>query len=271
MYSKWMTRFLLALLACTATAFTGPVACAQSDEELARELADPLSTLMRLPLQLDWDRKIGPLRDGDRFSLRALPVVPVDLNSEWNLVSRTDVALVAQSDVSRGAGNQFGLGDLTETLLFTPKTATVAGLSWGAGPAFLLPTGTDSRLSARKWGLGPAGALVGAVGRWQYGVVGNHIWSVAGDGNRRDVSTTSLRPFLSYTTRDAWTFGVEAESSFDWETRRGTLPVALTANRITLVGNHRFGIGGALRHYLDSPESGPHGWAFTANFTLMFQ
>lgn len=261
----------LALVAGIALAGTVRPALAQSDEGLARQLANPLSTLTRLPLLLDWDRKIGTARDGDRFSLRALPVLPIDLNDSYNLVSRTDAALVAQSDVAPGAGSQFGFGDVTETLLLSPKSAGGNGTTWGAGAAMLFPTGTDSRLSGRKWGLGPAGAFVGEADRWTYGVLANHIWSVAGESSRRDISRTSLQPFVNYTTRDAWTFGLEAESSFDWESKQGTLPVALTATKITAIGNHRFAVGGGLRHYLDAPESGPHGWAFRLGFTLMFQ
>jgi hypothetical protein len=48
-----------------------------------------------------------------------------------------------------------------------------------------------------------------------YGVLTNHICSVAGEGNRDDVSATFLQPFSSFTTRKFTTFGVQTESTYD--------------------------------------------------------
>lgn len=39
-----------------------------------------------------------------------------------------------------------GLGDITQSLFFSPKAPTSGGLIWGVGPALLLPTATDDLL-----------------------------------------------------------------------------------------------------------------------------
>lgn len=262
-----MSRRLLLGLALAGAALP---ASAQSGEGLARDLANPLSTLTRVPLELDWDRKVGPNRDGDHFTVRALPTLPVDLNRDWNLISRTDARFVAQSDVAPGAGHQFGFGDVTQHFLFAPKRPTAGGLLWGAGPALLLPTGTDGRLSSRKYGLGPTGAVVFQDGGVTYGVEAHHLWSVAGDDARGDVSVTRLRPFAAYTTRDAWTFGVDADSTYDWKSKQGSTPVTLSASKLATIAGRPVNVGGGLRHYVDSADGGPHGWAFRVSATFAF-
>jgi len=51
---------------------------------------------------------------------------------------------------------------------------------------------------------------------WTYGVLANHLWSVAGEGSRADVNATFLQPFVSYTTKTITTFGLNTESTYDW-------------------------------------------------------
>jgi hypothetical protein len=256
------------VLAAAAALPTG--ASAQSSESIARQLANPLSPIARIPLTFDWDRNIGTRREGERLTFGLSPTVPIDLNRDFDLISRTDAALIAQSDVAPGAGNQFGFGDVLQTLYLAPKLEFPGGLRWGAGPALLLPVGTDSRLSGRRWAVGPAGVLVVQSDAWTYGLQGSHIWSISGEVGRPHISLTSAQPFISYTTRDAWTFGLASEATFDWERKRGTLPVSVSANRLIRAGDRPITVGGAVRYYLDSPDTGPHGWAFRLGVTLAF-
>jgi len=36
-------------------------------------------------------------------------------------------------------------------------------------------------------------------GPWTADVLANHVWSVAGDSDREDISNTFLQPFAAYT------------------------------------------------------------------------
>jgi hypothetical protein len=65
--------------------------------------------------------------------LNVQPVIPIKLNNEWNLISRTIVPIVYQDDVVP-ATDQFGLGDVTQSLFFSPAKPTAGGLTWGLGP-----------------------------------------------------------------------------------------------------------------------------------------
>ena len=164
----------------------------QSQQDLAKRLSNPVSSLISVPFQFNIDHDIGPDDAGDRMTLNFQPVVPLTLNDDWNVISRTILPVIDQQDIYPGAGDQFGLGDTVQSFFFSPKAPTVSGWIWGAGPVFLLPTGTDELLGSDQWGVGPTGVALKQVGSWTYGGLANHIWSVAGDDDRGDVNSTFL-------------------------------------------------------------------------------
>ena len=51
-------------------------------------------------------------------------MVPFSLNEDWNVISRTIVPLVDQSDIFPGAGGQSGLGDIVQSVFFSPVAPT---------------------------------------------------------------------------------------------------------------------------------------------------
>jgi hypothetical protein len=157
-----------------------PVASAsESEQQLARQLTNPVAALISVPLQLNYNSDIGPADDGRQRVLNIQPVIPFSLNDDWNLISRTIVPIVDQSDIFPGAGSQTGLGDTVQGLFFSPVAPTAGGWIWGAGPVFLLPTGTNRLLTTDKWGVGPTAVALRQQGPWTGGLLGNHIWSVA--------------------------------------------------------------------------------------------
>lgn len=238
--------------------------------QLAKQLSNPISSLISVPLQLNYDTNIGSLDDGDRFTLNVQPVIPFRLNDDWNVISRTILPVVHQSDVAPGAGSQTGIGDIVQSIFFSPAAATASGWIWGAGPAFLLPTGTDDLLTADKWAIGPTAVALKQQGPWTYGALANHLWSIAGKDNRSDISSTFLQPFLAYNTPGGVTYTVNTESTFNWKADRWTIPVYLGVAKISRIGGQMVQWGGGVRYYFDSPTSGPEGLALRINFVLLF-
>ncbi len=248
----------------------GPTIAAESDANLALQLSNPVAALISVPMQLNYDQDIGPSDAGDRWLLNVQPVVPVDLNQDWNLISRTILPIVRQEDIFPGAGSQTGIGDVVQSVFFSPKAPTASGWILGAGPVFLLPTGSNDLLTADKWGIGPTIVALKQSNGWTRGVLANHIWSFAGDGDRADVNATFMQPFLTYTTPDSWTFGLNTESSYDWENEQWSVPVNVSASKLTRFGSQLISVGGGLRYWLDSPDGGAEGLGLRFTVTLLF-
>lgn len=260
----------LCLTTCVVAASLSAPARAETDEQLAMQLSNPVAALISVPLQFNDERNIGPARDGTRTLLNIQPVVPFSLNAEWNLISRTILPVVWQDDIFPGAGSQSGVGDIVQSVFFSPKAPTAGGLIWGAGPVFLVPTGSNDLLTTGKWGAGPTGVVIRQQGPWTYGALANHIWSFAGDSNRADVNATFLQPFVTYTTRTATTFSLNSESTYDWENRQWAVPINTGVAQVLRLGDQLVQVGAIARYWADGPERGPHGWGLRFTFTLLF-
>lgn len=230
---------VLALLLSTGVPCHGQEG--ESEGDLAKQLANPISSLVSVPFQSNYEFDVGP-DDGFRYTLNIQPVVPFDLTEQWNLISRTILPLVYQAGVAAGMGDQIGLGDTVQSLFFSPKAPTARGLIWGVGPAFLLPTATDNLLGADQWAAGPTVVLLRQQGPWTYGVLMNHLESLGGDDDRPDVDATFVQPFLSH-VRGPLTVTANFEGTYDHQTEQWTLPLNVVATKVSRLGNQQGRIG----------------------------
>lgn len=244
-------------------------ACATDDAALAKQLANPIAALTSLPFKYNWDHDIGPARSGHSNYLKFEPVFPVRLDADWTLIARTVMLVVDQTDVEPGSGTQFGLADTTEALYVTPSSAGPAGFLWGIGPALNLPA-TDSELGSRRWGLGPTAALIVQPGPWTIGILADHIWSFGGSASEAPINETYLQPFISYTTKDAWTLTLESESYYYWTDSQWAVPLHLEITKLVHICGQPVSIGPAARYWAVDTDSGAHNWGWRFTATLLF-
>jgi hypothetical protein len=261
---------LCGILAATLAAAVVPAAQAQDARDLAKQAANPIASLVSVPIQGNYDGNIGPADSGDKFSLNIQPVIPTSLNADWNLITRIILPISYQDDIFPGAGSQSGLGDTTLSLFVSPKAPAFGRLIWGAGPVVLLPTATDALLGGEKWGLGITAVGLVQEGPWTVGMLANHIWSVAGRGSRDDISNTFLQPFVAYTTPDAWTFTLNSEATYNWNAEDWTVPVNFQISKLTRFGNQPVSVGGGVRYWVDSSPGSPEGWGARLFVSFLF-
>ena len=280
------------VIACCIDALSAAAQETPPDQaaELAKKLQDPVASLISFPLQSNFDFRIGPSDEGWRYTLNIQPVIPISIGSDWNLIVRTIIPYIHQEDVFKGPARIFeedidgvpvevtsarplghvqdGLGDIIQSFFFSPKEP-VAGWILAAGPVFLYPSATDPLLGSEKWGTGPTGLILKQTGGWTYGILANQIWSFAGDAERRSVNATFLQPFISYTIKTKSTFGLNTESTYNWNDNQWTVPLNVSVSQLLRIGKLPVSLAVGGRYYAEGPSGAPE-WGLRFVITLLF-
>jgi hypothetical protein len=235
---------------------------------LARQLSNPVASLVSVPFQMNFDQGVGP-EDDQRFIMNFQPVVPFALGKDWNLIARVIVPTVSQPAFGPQLPPATGLGDILASLFFSPARSS---LFWGVGPALQLPVSADPLLGSEKWAAGPTVVVLKQAGPWTAGMLANHLWSYAGDAGRPPVNQTFLQPFVAYGTRAGMTFTLNTESTARWEAlpgQRWTVPIHLQVSRVMRVGRRPVSMALGTGYFVEKPEAGP-AWRIRATVTLIF-
>jgi hypothetical protein len=232
-----------------------PAAPAAPAEDLAKQLANPISSLVSVPFQFNWEQNVGP-NEATRFVLNVQPVMPFALNKDWNLIMRVIVPFVSQPALAPGGGPAFGVSDVLTSFFFSPARG---GVIWGVGPAISLPSTTLPTLGTEKWSAGPTAVVLKQTGPFTAGALWNQIWSFSGNTNRADVNQMFFQPFLAYQASRTWTITLQSETSANWEVDDGrwTVPINVSFGKLSSFGafpaSYQLGVGGFVAH----PDVGP--------------
>jgi hypothetical protein len=240
----------------------------RDSSELAKQLSNPVASLISFPLQSNVDFHMGT-GSGWRYTLNVQPVIPIALGPKWNMISRTIIPIIHQGNVTAPHSSENGLGDTVQSLFFSPNK--VEPFIWAVGPVALLPTATNGALGQGKWGLGPTALVLKQTeGGWTYGMLANHVWSVGGQSSRKSVSATFVQPFLAYNTKDGWTYNLNTESTYDWKSKRWAVPIHFTISKLVLFGKQPVSFGAGLRCWATTPKGGAEGCGLRIIVTALF-
>src|SRR5499427_8068242 len=98
-------------MALPAHAQTQPSDAGGSESrDLATKLSNPISDLVSVPFQFNWEQNVGP-SELTRFVLNVQPVMPFTVNDRVNLIVRLIAPLVSQPPLVDGGSAAFGIGD----------------------------------------------------------------------------------------------------------------------------------------------------------------
>ncbi len=262
------TAFGAALLAMSLG--IGSTTASADDSELTKQLANPISSLISVPIQMNYDTNIGPDETGDRFQANVQPVIPWAINDDWNVISRTIVPITWQNDIlSETSGQQYYLGDTLQSFFFSPQEAGPLGIIWGIGPALLLPTGTDPLLSQGQVGLGPTFVALKQGNGWTGGFLMNHIFGLGDHATKDTIDSTYVQPFLSY-SQAGWTYSVNTELTYNWNDDQWTGPVNFQIAKLMMMGHQPVQLFGAVKYWALDADSTPHDFGARFGATFLF-
>jgi len=266
-------------------AVTESPAEASEADTLAKQLSNPISSLISVPFQANEDFGYGPSHNGYKFTLNIQPVIPISISKDWNLILRTIFPIVSQHDLFYVENlpknsplqpqnrSQDGLSDTTQSFFFSPKKPGPFGLIWGLGPVFLYPTGTHPFLGTGTFSIGPTVVVLKQTGPWTAGALMNQLWSVVIEEHRSSLSQMFLQPFVAYTTKTHTTFTLSSESTANWNNTPGdakwTVPLIFQISQILKIGKQPISLQIGGKYYADSPRYGPD-WGVRFALTLLY-
>jgi hypothetical protein len=245
---------------------TKPASPANEAAELAKKLANPIASLISVPFQNNTFYGIGSLK-GTQNVLNVQPVVPIKLNENLNLITRYIIPIVTQYNLTGEGASQSGLSDATVSAFLSPSK-TRNGVTWGAGPAFLVPIATDNYLGTGKFGIGPTAVILKQTNGFTYGALANQIWSVAGEADRAAVSQLFVQPFFTYNWKSGAGIGVVGSITQNWETKINTTTITVPFTGITKFGKQIIQLAVGPQFPVTGNPIASFGWR--AQLTLIF-
>lgn len=256
----------------TLGVFFGIIFCVQAQEKqdaaaLAKKLANPIASLISVPFQNNTDYGIGE-NQGTRNTLNIQPVIPISISENLNLINRVILPVVTQYNITEPGAKQSGLSDAVLSAFFSPVNDSK--VTWGAGPAFLIPTGTNDFLTAKKFGIGPTFVGLYQNNGWTMGGLANQIWSVAGSDSRPDVSQLFVQPFVVYNWKSGAGMGANMELTQNWKADTTTLWFNPNASAVTSLGKQKIQVVIGPRINLAAPKGAKADWGWRAVLIFLF-
>lgn len=242
---------------------------ADEASDLAAKTQNPVANLISVPLQENLDYGIGPNARA-RSTLNVQPVIPMHLFGNWNLIARIIVPFVYQPDTTMPTGGSSGLGDINPQLFVTPAKA--GALIWGLGPAFLLPTSTQTSLGTGRWATGPTAVVLVQPKPWTLGVLASNLWSFAGEDGRPNINQLTLQYFVNYNLPRGWYLTSAPILSANWKAASGDtwlVPFGGGAGKVFKVGKQA--MNGSLGAYGNAIKpAGAPDWQLRVQLAFLF-
>ena len=242
-----------------------------SAEELAKLAQNPVGNLISVPFQNNTNLNFGPEK-GTQNILNIQPVIPIEIDRDWNIITRTIVPVIHMPALGPDFGSKDGVGDMVFSAFLSP--AKPGEWIWGVGPVVQLPTNSSSELGNKNWGLGPTFVVLhlNHESPWVYGVLVNNIWSLTSDKQGGSYNNGLIQPFLNYNFEGGLYLTSAPILTVDWKAdsgQRWTVPVGGGIGKIFHLG--KLPVNTQISGYYNvvRPDDGAN-WQIRAQVQLMF-
>jgi hypothetical protein len=238
--------------------------------EIAKKLANPIANMISLPLQYEYSRGMGVGQGGSEQTVLFQPVMPFDLGGGDVFIVRPIIPGVRETSI-KGVNGQsysgYGVGNVTVESFYAPNTNS----SWiyGIGPYVSSPAGSGGKFGSQQTAAGITAVVLNRDGPWTYGILGYQSWNVGGSSVYGTQNNAYGQPFLSYTTKEAFTITANMEASYNYDTHRTSNPLYVGVSKVKVVDGVPLSFGAGPMYYVSNIPGGPSGWGARATFTVV--
>lgn len=243
-----MTR-LKQILGLTLTTLLSLPAAASSDaQEVAKELANPNTSLASLNFKL---QSFSGYQDGRETGTTLFqPSMPFNLENGDKVLFRPAIPLLTSRDGQTGDTTR-GIGDISFDLAYAPSLS--GGNLVAFGMFAQLPTGQDG-YSSEQLAMGPEMLIGKITSNSVLGAFPNHLWSVSNSGDQPDINRTSAQLFAIRMLGNGWAIGTSPTLSYDWTSDQAEIPLNLNVSKTTVLGGRPWKFGIEANYYLEKDE-----------------
>jgi hypothetical protein len=220
-------------------------------QEVAEALADPSATINYFNLNYRRYQDVGPFDDtNNEIRLNMAGFFKFD-EGKVTILYRAFLPYY-MTDFP----DDNGIGDALLSAYWVPGKGNFVV---GPGAALMAPTASEDYYGTGKWSAGPTVVAAYKVpGKITLGGLVTHIWSLAGDEDRGDVSITTIMPVVSlFVNRKGTALAVGSETTYNWEADDDNWTIPLTAGVNQILppfGKFFIGIGLSGTKYLEKSE-----------------
>jgi len=267
-----IVMLLTLLIACACTIAADSSSAGQTSKhdagDLAKKTQNPVADLISLPFQYNLNFETGP-KAKTQGILNIQPVIPFNLNDDWNFIARPIIPLLNQPPFTDAQDREYGIGNIQFQGFFSPREK-VNDWIVGLGPIFEFPTNSNDQLGVDNWSAGPAFVALKMQGPWVYGSLVTQLWSYSADDP--ETNKMLIQPFLNYNMKDGWYLTSSPIITADWtadSSNQWTIPIGGGIGKVFHVGKQAMNAQTQAFYNVETPRSGAD-WGLRFQLQFLF-
>ncbi|WOT06441.1 hypothetical protein [Shewanella youngdeokensis] len=219
------------LLLTAALMSTSVISSELSVSDIQKELVNPMSDVGMLPIQYNYQgTDIGSLE-----TINLQPVYSFEGTENYGVVGRTIVPLTSLD------GDSYDLGNITQSILFTPKISNPSDGVVAGGIIAVAPTSD----ATDDWSAGVQGIYfrmmtptVATALNFNYVAGGQEVMTI--------------QPVLAKMFSQGSTISLQSESVYDFDSENWNVPVTLTVSQVLPIAGEIFNFQAAVTYNASS-------------------